>query len=83
MFNVQIARKGREWLAQELRRGRFDFKQADNRFAWLANPTFAQRLMDEQLGTDWPAALTALARPGSALLNRPGRPTTIGGDRAR
>jgi len=28
----------------------------------MANPALAQRLMDEQLETDWPAALTAIAR---------------------
>jgi hypothetical protein len=35
---------------------------ADNCFPALANPALAQRLMDEQLETDWPAALTMLAR---------------------
>jgi hypothetical protein len=61
-FNVQICLNGREWLARQLWRRHSDFKRADNCFTWLANPTLAQRVMDEQLKTDWPAALSAIAR---------------------
>jgi hypothetical protein len=58
-FNVQICLNGREGLAQQLRRRHSDFKRADNCFTWLANPALAQDLMDQQLDTDWPAALRA------------------------
>jgi hypothetical protein len=34
---------------------------ADNCFPVLNNPVVAQRLMDEQLKTDWPAALKTIA----------------------
>jgi hypothetical protein len=61
-FNVQICFNGREWLAQQLRRRGCLFKRVDNCFTWLANPVLAQRLMDEQLNTDWPAMLTPIAR---------------------
>jgi hypothetical protein len=61
-FNIQICLNGREWLGRQLARRRSGFKQVDNCFTWLANPTLAQRLMDEQLQTDWPRELTALAR---------------------
>jgi hypothetical protein len=62
-FNVQICLNGREWLARQLeRRGRSDFKRADNCFTWLGNPDLAQRLMNEQLTTDWPRTLDAIAR---------------------
>jgi hypothetical protein len=61
-FNIQICMNGREWLARELWRRHSAFKKADNCFTWLKNPTLAQRLMDEQLDTDWPTALNALAR---------------------
>ena len=61
-FNVQICLNGREWLARQLERRHSDFKRADNCFTWLANPTLAQRLMDAQRETDWPAALTEIAR---------------------
>ena len=36
--------------------------QVDNCLTWMANPALAQRLMNEQLETDWPAALSAIAR---------------------
>jgi hypothetical protein len=48
-------------------RDRSDFKRADNCFTWLGNPEFAQRLMDEQLATDWPKALDAIARAANPL----------------
>ena len=62
-FNIQICINGREWLARQLlRKGKDNFKRVDNCFTWLENPTLAQRLMDEQLNTDWPRALGAIAR---------------------
>jgi hypothetical protein len=61
-FNIQVCMNGREWLARDLSRRRAAFKQVDNCFTWLANPALAQRLMDEQLETDWPAMLTLIAR---------------------
>ena len=61
-FQVQVCLNGREWLAQQLARRGCLFRRADNCFTWLANPKLAQRLMDEQLGTDWTAALTRVAR---------------------
>jgi len=62
-FNVQICINGREWLARQLlRKGQSNFKRADNCFTWLENPKLAQRLMDDQLSTDWPRALNAIAR---------------------
>lgn len=61
-FNVQICINGREWLARQLlRKGQNNFKRADNCFTWLGNPKLAQRLMDDQLSTDWPRALNAIA----------------------
>jgi hypothetical protein len=61
-FNIQICHNGREWLARQLRRRRSAFKRADNCFTWLGNVELAPRLMDEQLQTDWPAALDAIAQ---------------------
>lgn len=62
-FDIQICLNGREWLAGQLaRRGRTDFKRVDNCFTWLGDPALAQRLMHEQLRTDWPGALGRIAR---------------------
>lgn len=62
-FNIQICINGREWLARQLvSRGENHFKRVDNCFTWFANPQLAQRLMDEQLKTNWPRALNRIAR---------------------
>jgi len=62
-FNIQICLNGREWLARQLQReGRTDLKRADNCFTWLGNPALAQRRMNQQLSTDWPRVLNAIAR---------------------
>jgi hypothetical protein len=60
-FTVQICLNGREWLARQLARRRSSFQRADNCLPWVANPALAQRLLDAQLATAWPATLTALA----------------------
>jgi hypothetical protein len=65
-FHIQICLNGREWLARQLQaEGRTDFKRHDNCFTWLGDPEFAQRLADQQLRTDWPKSLNAIA----SLLN--------------
>ena len=62
-FNIQICLNGREWLARRLaRRHRSGFERADNCFTRLADPKLAQRLMDEQLETNWAEELTVIAR---------------------
>src|ERR1700737_1744585 len=62
-FTIQICLNGREWLARQLLgKGQNDFKRADNCFTWLGDLKLAQRLMDDQLRTDWPRALNAIAR---------------------
>lgn len=61
-FNVQICMNGREWLARQLERRRSSFKRVDNCFTALGNIELAQRLMREQLETDWPRALSTIAR---------------------
>jgi len=61
-FDIQICLNGREWLAQQLVQKGSDYKRLDNCFTWLADPELAQRLMQEQLTTDWLQALTEIAR---------------------
>lgn len=61
-FNIQICLNGREWLARDLAAKKSHFKRADNCFPWLQDPQKAQRLMDKQLETDWPGALSQIAR---------------------
>jgi hypothetical protein len=59
-FDMQICMNGREWLARQLMRHGVGFEQADNCFTRVDNPELAQRLLDEQRRTAWPATLDAL-----------------------
>ena len=61
-FDMQICMNGREWLARQLMRHGLGFEQADNCFTRLDAPALAQRLLDEQLRTAWPATLDALRK---------------------
>lgn len=61
-FNIQICLNGREWLARRLAKKGIDFKRSDNCLPWVDGVDRAQRLMNKQLETDWPRALTAVAR---------------------
>jgi hypothetical protein len=58
-FDVQVCLNGREWLARQLVRHGVGFERADNCFTQLDDPQLAQRLLDEQLRTAWPATLDA------------------------
>ncbi len=61
-FSIQVCLNGREWLARQLElQGASDFERHDNCFVRLSHPELAQRLLDEQLSTDWKAALDELA----------------------
>lgn len=66
-FNIQACLNGREWLARDLTAKESAFKRADNAFPWLEDPRLAQRLMDRQLRTDWPEALSRIARSMNPL----------------
>ena len=59
-FDVQVCMNGREWLSRQLTRHGVSFERADNCFTRLDTPELAQRLLDEQLRTAWPATLDAL-----------------------
>ncbi len=66
-FNIQICLNGREWLSRDLAKKGSAFKRADNAFTWLEDAPLAQRLMDKQLETDWPGALSRIARSMNPL----------------
>ena len=62
-FNIQICLNGREWVARQLaRRGHHDFTRADNCFTHLGDPALAQRLLAQQLRTNWSRQLDPIAR---------------------
>jgi len=61
-FRIQICLNGREWLARQMERAGMRHLRQDNCFAWVEDFPRAQRWMDRQLKTHWPALLDGLAR---------------------
>ena len=59
-FDMQGGLNGREWLASQLTRHELGFEQADHCFTRVDDPELAQRLLDEQRRTAWPATLDTL-----------------------
>ncbi len=62
-FSIQICLNGREWLARTLDQIGMPYQRLDNCFPWVEDFVEAQRRMDQQLHTDWPALLATLAQP--------------------
>lgn len=60
-FPIQVCLNGREWLGQQMKRERIKFAAAGNCFPWIENWSEAQRLMNEQLRTNWPKVLQSIA----------------------
>jgi hypothetical protein len=52
-FGIKGCLNGRHWLERQLMREKIAYIKADNCFRWIEDPLRAQRLMDEQLRTDW------------------------------
>jgi len=59
-FEIQVGLNGREWLARQMDRDKLRYTRHDNKFLWVRDWQRAQRLLDEQLRTDWQRALDAL-----------------------
>jgi hypothetical protein len=60
-FRVQICLNGREWLARSMDAAGVRYVRQDNCFPWIEDFPTAQRLMDEQLSTNWPEELNRIA----------------------
>jgi hypothetical protein len=59
-MTVQVWINGREWLARQMDAVGLRYVRRENAFVWLEDVGAAQRLMEEQLRTDWAAALNGL-----------------------
>ncbi len=64
-FRLQICLNGREWLARSMDAAGLRYVRQDNCFPWIEDFAEAQRLMDQQLSTNWAEALNGIA----AMLN--------------
>ena len=60
-FTLHVVVNGREWLSRQLQTAGIAYERRDNCFVDVADMTQAQRLLDQQLRTDWPAKLNTLA----------------------
>jgi hypothetical protein len=71
-FTVHVGMNGREWLARQMDKTGLRYRRRDNCFAWIEDWAAAQRLLDEQLRTDWPGLLNRLleqANPALAIVD--------------
>ncbi len=65
-FSVDVCINGRQWLARQMDRVGIDYRQRDNCFLWIEDCPAAQKLLDEQLASNWPALMQsflAMAHP--------------------
>jgi hypothetical protein len=52
-FLVQICFNGREWLSRQLDAAAIPYQRRDNCFPWIKDLDRAQKLMDQQINTNW------------------------------
>lgn len=76
-YTVQICINGRHWLERQLQEARIGYVKDGNCFPWIADVGAAQRLMDEQLKTDWPMLLNQLAHSACPELSSACSPIEI------
>lgn len=59
-FSVDVCLNGRQWLARQMDQAGIAYKQRDNCFVWIEDCAKAQRLLDQQLHSNWSALLDGL-----------------------
>jgi hypothetical protein len=59
-FTVDICLNGRQWLAHQRDQAGIAYRQCDNCFVWVDDFAETQKLLDNQLQSDWPALLQKL-----------------------
>ncbi len=61
-FNIQVGLNGREWLARQMDREGLKCRQQGNCFVWIEDYEQAQKLLNQQLETNWAELLNGLAQ---------------------
>jgi hypothetical protein len=69
-FTMHVGLNGRDWLAQQMTQAGLDYQQKDNCFTWVKDWDAAQRLLNQQLTTDWAALLDGWAAESHPGLSR-------------
>ena len=73
-FSVDVCINARQGLARQMDRAGIGYRQRDNCFLWIEDCAAAQKLLDEQLASNWPALLQsflALAHPRHCQISAP------------
>jgi hypothetical protein len=60
-FSIQVCLNGREWLGRQMDRKGLHYQRQDNCFPWIERRDRAQKLMDQQLKTNWAVVLNRIA----------------------
>jgi len=60
-FTMHVGLNGRDWLARQMTKAGLAYQQKDNCFTWVEDWEAAQRLLDEQLTTEWAPLLDGWA----------------------
>src|SRR5262245_29640361 len=58
-FSVDLCLNGRQWLARQMDRAGIGYQQQDNCFTWIEDCAAAQKLLDEQLCSNWPVLMNS------------------------
>ena len=61
-FSIQVCVNGREWLGRQMDRAGMPYVRRDNCFPWVEDWGQAQKLLQEQLRTNWAKWLGRMAR---------------------
>jgi hypothetical protein len=69
-FTMHVGLNGRDWLARQMTEAGLGYRQKDNCFTWVEDREAAQRLLDEQLTTDWASLLDGWAARSHPWLSR-------------
>ncbi len=69
-FPMHVGLNGRDWLARQMTKAGLGYRQKDNCFTWVEDWAAAQRLLDEQLTTDWASLLDGWAAQSHPWLSR-------------
>lgn len=69
-FMINICLNGREWLSRQLDRAQLAYHKKGNCFTWIEDLSKAQKLLDQQLQTDWPKLLNGLLQECHPLHRR-------------
>jgi hypothetical protein len=69
-FTMHVGVNGRDWLARQMTQAGLAYQQKDNCFTRCADWEAAQRLLDEQLTTDWASLLDGWAAASHPWLSQ-------------